>query len=127
MTHKNNKAHQARDTGLAIALILLILEYINRPNYLALSAMAVLVLVMTWPAFFKPLSKIWFGATHVLGNIVSRIILTVIFLVILTPVGLIRKALGADPMKRSLWKKDDSSVLVDRNHLYTKKDIENPY
>ena len=97
MTKNNNKAHQARDTGLAIVLILLIPEDINRPDYLTLSAMAALVLVMIWPVFFKPMPWIWFGATHALANIVFRIIRTVIFPSVLTQMGLIRKALGQPP------------------------------
>ena len=119
--------NEARDTGLAVILILLIIEFIKRPHLLTIVAMGVLVLTMTWPALFKPLARIWFGFSHILGNVVSRVLLTVVFFVIVTPVGLIRQASGADPMKSSLWKKDLESVLVDRNHLFTKEDIEKPY
>jgi hypothetical protein len=119
--------NEARDTGLAVILILLIIEFIKRPHLLTIVAMGVLVLTMIWPALFKPLARIWFGFSHVLGSVVSRVLLTVVFFVIVTPVGLIRQASGADPMKSSLWKKDLESVLVDRNHLFTKEDIEKPY
>ena len=127
MAHKNTNINQAKDTGLAIVLILLIIEYIRRPDWLVLSAMLVLILTMTWPAVFKPLAKVWFGFSHLLGGIVSKIILTIVYFLIVTPMGLVRKALGADPMKGKLWKKGDDSVLVDRNHLYTREDIEKPY
>ena len=49
------------------------------------------------------------------------------FFLIVTPMGLIRKAFGADPMKTKLWKRGGGSVLVERNHLYTKEDIEKSY
>ena len=119
--------NEARDTGLAVILILLIIEFIKRPHLLTIVAMGVLVLTMTWPALFKPLARIWFGFSHILGNVVSRVLLTVVFFVIVTPVGLIRQASGADPMKSTMWKKNMDSVLIDRNHLFTKKDIEKPY
>jgi hypothetical protein len=124
---KNDKIEQAKDTGLAIILILLIAAYVRQPDWLLFSAMAVLVLTMTWPDVFKPLAKIWFGVSHVLGTVVSKVILTVVFFLVVTPVGLVRGLFGADPMKIKLWKKGRVSVLVDRNTLYTKKDIEKPY
>ena len=127
MDLKNNKTDQARDTGLAMVLILLIIEYIKRPGWLVVAAMAALVLTMVRPVVFKPLSKVWFALSHLLGTVVSKIILSIVFFCIVTPMGLIRKALGADPMKTKLWKKGDESVLVERDHQYVKEDIEKPY
>ena len=127
MTHKIDKTNRAKDTGLAVVLILLIIEYIKRPNWLVFAAMAALVLVMTWPEVFRPLAKVWFGFSHFLGLIISKIILSIVFFLIVTPVGLVRKAFGADPMKGRVWKKGKVSVLVERNHRYEKKDLENPY
>ena len=127
MKFQKIKLNEAKDTGLAIILILLIIEYIKRPHWLILIAMGVLILTMTWPGLLKPLAWVWFGFSQILGSVVSRILLSIVFFVIVTPVGLVRKAMGADPMKCSLWKKGDESVLVDRDHLYTKEDIEKPY
>jgi energy-coupling factor transporter transmembrane protein EcfT len=127
MPLKNSKINQAKDTGLAIILILLIFAYVKNPGWLLFSAMAVLVLTMTWPDVFRPLAKVWFGFSRILGGVVSRILLTVIFFLIVTPVGLVRRLLGVDPMRTGLWKKGGVSVLVDRDMLYTKKDIEKPY
>ena len=127
MDLKNNKTDQARDTGLAMVLILLIIEYIKRPGWLVVAAMAALVLTMVRPIVFKPLAKVWFALSHLLGTVVSKIILSIVFFCIVTPMGLIRKAFGADPMKTKLWKKGDESVLVERDHLYVKEDIEKPY
>ena len=127
MTPKNNKTDQAKDTGLAMVLILLIIEYLRRPDGLIIAAMAVLVLVMTWPAAFSPLAQIWFGFSRFLGAIVSRILLTVVFFLIVTPVGLIRKVFGADPMRCRVWKQGDGSVLVERKHQYVQEDLKKPY
>ena len=127
MSLKNTNINKAKDTGLALVLILLIVEYIRRPGWLIICAMAVLVLTMTWPAVFKPLARVWFGFSHLLGTVVSKIILSIVFFVIVTPMGLIRKAFGADPMKTNLWKKGDESVLVERDHHYVKEDLEKPY
>ena len=127
MTSKNDKTNQAKDTGLAIVLILLIIEHLRHPNWLIIAAMAVLVLVMTWPAAFSPLARVWFGLSHFLGTIVSKIILTAVFFLIVTPVGLFRKILGADPMRSRAWRKGDDSVLIGRKHLYVQEDLKKPY
>ena len=127
MNLKNAHINQAKDTGLAIVLILLIIEYIQHPNWLVVVAIAALVLTMTWPAVFKPLAKVWFVFSHLLGTIVSKIILSIVFFLIITPVGLIRKAFGYDPMKTKLWKNGSESILLDRQHQYTKEDLEKPY
>lgn len=127
MSLKNTDINKARDTGLALVLILLIIEYIKRPDWLVFAAMAALLLIMTRPIVFKPLARVWFGFSQLLGTIVSKTILSLVFFLIVTPVGLFRKAFGADPMKTKLWKKGEESVLVERNHCYTKEDIENPY
>ena len=118
---------QAKDTGLAIILILLIIEYVKRPGWLTLCTMAVLVLTMTYPAALKPLGRIWFGFSHILGTIVSKIILSLVFFLIVTPIGLVRRISGADPMRNKLWKKGDDSVLVKRNHRYSSDDLQKPY
>jgi energy-coupling factor transporter transmembrane protein EcfT len=118
---------EAKDTGLAIILILLIIEYVKRPGWLTLCTMAVLVLTMTYPAALKPLGRIWFGFSHILGTIVSKIILSLVFFLIVTPIGLVRRISGADPMRNKLWKKGDDSVLVKRNHRYSSDDLQKPY
>ena len=127
MEFRKINLNEAKDTGLAIILILLIIENIKRPGWLILCAMAVLVLTMTYPAALKPLGRIWFGFSHILGTIVSKIILSLVFFLIVTPIGLVRRISGADPMRNKLWKKGDDSVLVKRNHHYSSEDLQKPY
>jgi hypothetical protein len=50
--------------------------------------------VLTWPY------KRWMELGHLLGWLNTRIILGVIFFLVVTPIGLIRRWLGKDPMGR---------------------------
>ena len=118
---------QAKDTGLALILILLLFVQIGKYEFLVLPAIIVLVAIMTWPAIFKPLARLWFGFSHILGTVVSKIILTGIFFLIATPVGLIRKTLGADPMLPRQWKKHQESSFTKRDHTYSAQDLKKPY
>lgn len=120
-------ASQARDTGLAFVLILLLVGHFRHDDVWILPAIGVLVMTMIWPGFFRPFGYVWFTAANVLRKVVSSILLTVIFLVIATPIGWIRRIVGADPMQRRRWKKDQTSVFVQRDHIFSAEDLERPY
>jgi hypothetical protein len=54
------------------------------------------------PPLFKAIYRIWITFSIVLGYFVSRILLTIIFLIVITPMGLIMRIVGKDPMERKL-------------------------
>jgi hypothetical protein len=118
---------KAKDTGLAILLILLLAAQLTENITLILPAIGILVLAMVWPAIFKPLAPLWFGLAYLLGTVVSKCLLTLLFFVLVTPIGALRQIFGSDPMKLKDWKNGQGSVLLERNHTFTKKDIDKPY
>jgi hypothetical protein len=118
---------QAKDTGMAMVLICLLLGYWGKfPKFLPLS-LALLILTMAWPNAFRPLAGLWFGLSRLLGEIVSRIILTLIFFLLVTPIGLIRRWSKADSLQLKKWKNGGGSVFVTREGAITGKDLVNPY
>ena len=125
--NKDTSREQAKDTGLAIILICLLLMQLARYDFLLLPAIAVLVVTMTFPGIFTPVARIWFGFSHLLGSGMSKILLAVIFFVVATPIGLLRRFFGADSMLMRAWKKGTNSVFKERNHTFTKGDLEKPY
>ena len=118
---------QCKDTGMALVLVLLLL-FLWRGNrsYVAW-AIAVHLVNMTAPQLFRPAAIVWFGLSHVMGTIVSRVLLTAIFFVVVTPIALVRQMIGADPMQLRGFKKSKQSVMKVRNHTFTAKDVEQPY
>ena len=118
---------QTKDTGLAIILILLLIVHFQGTPHLILPAIIILILTMTWPTIFKPLAHVWFWLSNFLGNIVSRVLLTLIFGIIVIPIGLIRRLSGSDQMRFKAWKNGQGSLFVKRDHVISAKDIENPY
>ena len=76
---------------------------------------------------FQTIGFLWLGLSNLLGRIVSKILLTLIFFLIATPIALIRRVCGADSMKRKAWKREHSSVFSKRGHLYSAEDLEKPY
>ena len=118
---------QARDTGMALTLVALIVFFVTREIRYVTIATAVLLLDMIWPSFFKPLAKVWFGLSHVLGTVMSKVILTLPFFVVLTPMGLLRSLLGKDPMRVRQFKQGTDSVFRVRDHTFTAADVEQPF
>jgi hypothetical protein len=82
---------------------------------------------MTFPRLYRPVAVLWLGLSHLLGTVVSKILLTLVFFGIVTPIGLARKLLGFDSLKLKDFKSGENSVMVIRNHVFTGKDIEKPY
>ena len=72
------------------------------------------VLALVFPSSLYWPNKAWMMVGHVLGWINTRIILGVVFFVIVTPVGLVRRWLGKDPMGRNL-RPDLDTYRVMRN------------
>lgn len=118
---------QSKDAGLALVLICLLVSYFGHGRLALLIGIILLVVTMTTPSLFKPFAKLWFGLSHVLGGVVSKILLSLLFFAMIVPVGLARKAFGKDAMRLKDWKKDSSSVFRDRDHLFIRADLEKPY
>jgi hypothetical protein len=118
---------QLKDTGMAMTLLALIAGLITGHRYCIILAIVLQVLTMSVPAIYRPAAIIWLGFSTLLGLIVSKIILTLIFFLVITPLGILKRVCGSEPLQLKKWKKDASSVFTERNHLYTADDIRHPY
>ena len=124
---KQDRTDQARDTGLAICLLFLLLTYFGKYFHLIPVAIFLLFLSMVWPNLFKPLSKGWFRFSSIISGTMSRVILMFVFFGIVTPVGFLRRLIGADPMQFKKWRRGKSSVFSVRDKTIEAKDLEHPY
>ncbi len=118
---------QARDTGMAMVLLCLITWAFTATSGWVVAAMVLLIINMTVPMIFKPLSVLWFGLSKLLGGVVSRVLLSLVFYLLVTPVGLVRRVMGHDTLKLKEWKQGHQSVFVERNHCYKATDVEQPF
>ena len=118
---------QASDTGMAMVLILLLIGLLSGNTLYYKIAIPVLVMNMTVPMFFYPLAIVWLGFSQILGTVVSKIILTIVYIVMVIPLGLFRRLMGKDNLQLSKFKKDTGSVLKTRNFVFSSKDIEKPF
>ncbi|MFC1527435.1 SxtJ family membrane protein [Candidatus Neomarinimicrobiota bacterium] len=119
--------NQASDTGLALVLILLLIGLFTQNNLYYKIAIPVLIINMIFPMFYYPFAVIWLGFSQLLGTVVSKIILTIVYFVILLPIGIFRRLLGKDSLQLSEFKKGTGTVMKSRDYNYSSNDIEKPY
>ena len=65
-----------------------------------LVALAVVVLYYLIPALRRPLYLGWLYAAFPIGWVVSHVVMAATFYLVVTPIGLLMRPLGHDPMKR---------------------------
>lgn len=118
--------NQSKDTGLVLVLVLQIAAFYKTGSLLVLSSTGILLAVIVLPALFKPVAFLWFGLAEVLSRFFSSVLLTVLYFAVVSPVGLARRALGADAMQLKKYGSSGSGFTV-REHEYSREDLKNPY
>lgn len=122
-----NDTSKSRDAGLALLLVLLIIIYFTKIYTLILPTILILVFLMTIPGIFKPFAIVWFGFSKYLGTFSSTIILSLLFLTIITPVSLVRRLFKADSLQLRSFYSDAESAFQESHYEYKKIDLQNPY
>jgi hypothetical protein len=123
----NSVPDHSKDTGLALLLIFLLIAYLTGDTTWILPAIVTLVVLMIWPSLFAGPARLWFGFSRLLGTVVSKVLLSGLFYLLVTPVGWIRRLCKHDPMQRKGWKSGRDSSFIIRNHQFGKNDLEKPY
>ncbi|HEX6983571.1 MAG TPA: SxtJ family membrane protein [Balneolaceae bacterium] len=120
-------AKQNTDTGMAMVLILLLVGFFTGQMLFYKLAIPVLLINMVYPKIFYPIAVFWLGLSALLGTVMSAIILSVVFAVLVIPIGLFRRLIGKDAMQLKKFNETSDSVFSIRNHTYTAQDLENPF
>jgi hypothetical protein len=118
---------QSRDTGMAMVLLLLIVFATKKREGYLIGAMTLHVLNMIVPQVYRPAAVLWLGLSDLLGSIVSKILLSIVFFAVVTPIGIIRRLFGKDSLKLRAFKASQESVMLERNHTFIGSDLERPY
>lgn len=115
------------DSGLALLLLTLLFGLWFNPQVAIRLAIAELIVLLIAPVILYPFTFLWLNLSEMLGRVMSRVILTLIFILLVCPVGLIRKAMGKDALLLKRFKNDEDSVFTERNHSYIKSDFTTQY
>ena len=112
------------ESMLVIASGFLVFFLIFKLKWMLLIALIVALI----GAFSKPVTNwivwVWFKISEVLGWINSRLLLGAVFYLFLFPMAMIMKLTDKVTVK---LKRDKNSYYTNRDHLYTKADLENTW
>lgn len=115
------------DTGMALTLVALLLGfYTKKPVYFTV-ATGVLVLNMVFPRIYYPVAIGWFWLSDKLSIISSIVLLTLLYVLLVVPIGWFRQLTGKDSLQLRQFKKSQESVMRDRQHTFVASDIHKPY
>ena len=120
-------SRQRTETVVLLAIVGLLVAVSYQDWRLVWLSGGILLLGLVTPIVFHPLALVWFGLAKVLSIFSSTVLLTLLFFLLVTPVGLLRKWLGKDTLQRKDFKKSQQSVLKVRNHLYEPADLKHPF
>ena len=122
-----------RKFGITIGTVLVLLGIIlsiKAGNYLLFLSLAGLVLMLVSLMFSKllrPLYIIWMSIAAVLGFIMSRIILSLIYYLVFAPVGIILRILKKDLLDRKIEPDKESYWNMRKAENYRPEDSEKQY
>lgn len=86
----------------------------------ALVAVIVLFTTIFYPEWLTPFNRAWMAFGHLLGRIVSPVVLGFMYAVLFVPIGLVMKLKGRDAMRREY--SQQASYWIEREDGEFKKD-----
>ena len=122
-----------RKFGLLVGTVLLLItfwmiykNYLPTYRYVFGSIGLLLILLgVSFPAALKVIYKPWMGIAFAIGWIVSRLLITIIFTVVLIPIGLIMRIIGKETLdinmkkkQETYWIKKDNSKQFNYEKMY---------
>ena len=128
-TPKHKHPHfKERSFGISVGTVLLLIAGVllwrgRMPAAPIVGGIGAVLLVcgLTHPPLLKYPSKAWWAMAGVLGYVNARVILTVAFLIVFTPISIIWRVIGRDPLRRKRSNFEGWSPYParyrDRNHF----------
>jgi len=127
LKHIDNSDEAVKKTGLTVGVVLilvsLLLWYLDKTSFIYFSIIGGLFVILAIIAIpvLRPFHKLWMMLALAMGFVMSRVILTILYYLVLTPIGLLAKIvskkfmpIGFDKNEKTSWEKRD---LTDKNKI----------
>ena len=89
-------------------------------------AVITLLVSLLFPVLYSPFAWLWFGLAKGLERVMSKGVLFLIFFLVITPVGLIRKALRKDSLHTG-YSKNRKTLFENQIHTYKSEELERQF
>lgn len=86
-----------------------------------------LLLGVLLPLLLKPIQKVWMGLAVIIGWVMTRLILTALFYLVVTPIGLVARLFRKDFLAIKLDRNADSYWIARKSVTFNKRNYENQF
>ena len=127
LKHIDNSDEAVKKTGLTVGVVLILVSfllwYLGKTSFIYFSIIGGLFVILAIIAIpvLRPFHKLWMMLALAMGFVMSRVILTILYYLVLTPIGLLAKIvgkkfmpLGFDKNEKTYWEKRD---LTDKKQI----------
>lgn len=111
---------------IILGLILLWKHAVLAP-YIILFGSLILLLTYIKPLLLKPVYIAWMCISTLMGFIMTRLILSILFMLVFTPAGLILRLMRKDLLKQKIDKNKVSYWITRKNDAFDAKTLENQF
>jgi predicted PurR-regulated permease PerM len=124
MESKSGQMTRAREleTMVVFALVFLFLGVNFQRQAFIYLAMGFLLIALFVPPLTRIIALGWGKLSLLLAYVNNRIILTIIFYIVLTPLACLYRLFHKDPLKLAM--KESGSYFYERSHTYVSADLE---
>ena len=123
LKHIDNSDEAVKKTGISVGVVLilisLLLWYLGKASFVYFSITGGLFIILAFIAIpvLRPFHKLWMMLALLMGFVMSRVILTILYYIVLTPIGLLAKIvgkkfmpLGFDKNASTYWEKRENTA-----------------
>jgi hypothetical protein len=118
---------QTSETGLLLVLACLAAGLYREQMVWFKAALGLGLLLLVVPRVYYPLAVLWFALGRLLGGVTTRLLLCLLFVGVVLPVALLRRAMGKDPLRLKQFRQGTGSAFVERPHAYQVNDLKYPF
>lgn len=123
LKHIDNSNEAVKKTGISVGVVLilisLLLWYLGKASFVYFSITGGLFVILAFISIpiLRPFHKLWMMLALLMGFVMSRVILTILYYIVLTPIGLLAKIvgkkfmpLGFDKKASTYWEKRENTA-----------------
>jgi len=119
----------SRDKELEAILVissgLLVFHWLFHVEELVYIALGLMIVSLASKYLSSKIVWLWFKLAEVLGFVMSKVLLSLVFFLFLYPISLLFRIFNKDSL--GLSKEGKTTYFIERDHQYSAKDLENPW